>query len=200
VERSADGVTGWTPVGNTLVPGDANGDGVVNFADFVNLSNHYGQFGGWSEGDFNGDWTVNFADFVAMSNHYGMTFDGTGAAGLTFHDAGVTAGQTYYYRVWAGFAGGTTGGASEPVGAVAGGTAPEEPVVNSSANMVVAPAAVSGATTAATNVAKTADHVGKTKVGAAREAMRAEQRVWAARAQWWWGWWRNVSAWMVRAR
>jgi hypothetical protein len=55
--------------------GDANVDGVVNFADFVLLSNHYGQANqGWVGADFNGDGVVNFADFVQLSNHYGQTY------------------------------------------------------------------------------------------------------------------------------
>jgi hypothetical protein len=54
------------------IAGDANGDGTVNFADFVVLSNKYGQsLTGPANGDFNFDHTVNFADFVILSNQYG---------------------------------------------------------------------------------------------------------------------------------
>jgi autotransporter-associated beta strand protein len=57
--------------------GDANDDGVVNFADFVRLSNNYGAAdAGWFGGDFNGDGTTNFADFVRLSNNYGNTVGG----------------------------------------------------------------------------------------------------------------------------
>jgi hypothetical protein len=57
--------------------GDANDDGTVNFADFVALSNHYGQFGqGWAAADFNADGVSNFADFVILSNHYGQNIAG----------------------------------------------------------------------------------------------------------------------------
>jgi hypothetical protein len=191
IERSPDGLTGWTPIGNTLVPGDSNADGVVNFADFVRLSNHYGQFGGWSEGDFNGDWTVNFADFVVLSNHYGMTFDGTSPAALSFHDATAVAGQTYYYRVWAGFTGGTTGGASEPVAAVAGGESP------------LAPAAASASITATTPTTHGTALPPATPIQTAHPKPRAQaQRRQAAlrAAQWWWGWWRSMGAWAARAR
>lgn len=54
------------------IPGDANGDGVADFADFVILSNHYGLKtpNGAQDGDFNGDGVVNFADFVILSNNY----------------------------------------------------------------------------------------------------------------------------------
>jgi autotransporter-associated beta strand protein len=59
--------------------GDANDDGTVNFADFVQLSNHYGQSDqGWSAADFNNDHTTNFADFVILSNHYGESITGQG--------------------------------------------------------------------------------------------------------------------------
>jgi autotransporter-associated beta strand protein len=56
--------------------GDANDDGTVNFADFVQLSNNYGQPDrGWTGGDFNADGVTNFADFVVLSNHYGQAVD-----------------------------------------------------------------------------------------------------------------------------
>jgi len=57
-----------------VLPGDANDDGVVNFADFVALSNHFGKAVGpaaWAQGDLNGDGVVNFADFVSLSNNFG---------------------------------------------------------------------------------------------------------------------------------
>jgi fibronectin-binding autotransporter adhesin len=57
--------------------GDANDDGLVNFQDFVRLSNNYGLADkGWFGGDFNGDGTTNFADFVKLSNNYGNTVGG----------------------------------------------------------------------------------------------------------------------------
>jgi MYXO-CTERM domain-containing protein len=58
--------------------GDANDDGAITFADFVSLSNHYGQSEtDWSAGDFNGDRITNFADFVILSNHYGQSVPGS---------------------------------------------------------------------------------------------------------------------------
>jgi hypothetical protein len=206
VERSADGVTGWTPVGSTLAPGDANTDGAMDFADFVTVSNHYGQFGGWSEGDFNGDQRVNFADFVALSNHYGQHFDGTSAAGLTVHDGGVAPGETWYYHVRAAFGGGTSGGESAVVAAVVGGAAPEIVVAapaSTSAMMTstVAPSSVGASTgdgekvVAKNDAEKTAGHGMKVKKAASRNAVQAEQRVAAVRAaQWWWAWWRSFAS------
>jgi hypothetical protein len=58
--------------------GDANRDGVVNFADFTALSNNYGKSAaGWTGGDFNGDGTTNFADFTLLSNNYGHSTTGS---------------------------------------------------------------------------------------------------------------------------
>jgi hypothetical protein len=61
--------TGPQPV---AVPGDANGDGKVDFADFTVMSNHYGNVTakGAADGDFTGDGRVDFADFTVLSNNY----------------------------------------------------------------------------------------------------------------------------------
>lgn len=51
--------------------GDSNLDGVVDFADFLNLSSGFGKDGGWNHGDFNGSLTVDFADFLLLSENFG---------------------------------------------------------------------------------------------------------------------------------
>lgn len=53
--------------------GDANDDGVVNFADFLVLASNSGKAEDavWEEGDFDGNGTVNFADFLALSSNFG---------------------------------------------------------------------------------------------------------------------------------
>jgi hypothetical protein len=79
--------------------GDANLDGKVDFADFVIVSNHYGQAGGWTEGNFTGGPTVDFASYVSVSNNYGKTYDVSEAANGTYEDSGLQAGTTYYYRI-----------------------------------------------------------------------------------------------------
>ena len=51
--------------------GDANLDGKVNFADFLALSNNFGEEGGWADGDFDGNGTIEFADFIVLAANYG---------------------------------------------------------------------------------------------------------------------------------
>lgn len=67
----------------TTVPGDANHDNTVNFADLLTLAQHYGQSNAaWENGDFNFDGTVNFADLLALAQNYGtsVSFDPPEAA------------------------------------------------------------------------------------------------------------------------
>ena len=54
----------------TRVGGDTDGDGDVDFVDFITLSSNYLESGDWEDGDFNGDGVVNFADFIILSNNY----------------------------------------------------------------------------------------------------------------------------------
>ena len=51
-------------------PGDVDLTGKVGFADFLVLSQHFGEPGGWAQGDFNGDSTVDFADFLTLSANF----------------------------------------------------------------------------------------------------------------------------------
>jgi hypothetical protein len=54
-------------------PGDANGDGLVNEADYTIWLAHFPQQvgGGASVGDFNGDGHVNGTDYAIWLNNYG---------------------------------------------------------------------------------------------------------------------------------
>ena len=57
-------------------PGDANLDGVVDFPDFLALSEHFGEGSrrdprGWSQGDFDGNGEVDFPDFLILSENFG---------------------------------------------------------------------------------------------------------------------------------
>ena len=55
--------------------GDADLNLIVNFVDFVSLSNDFGATGtGWARGNFNTDDNTNFNDFVALSNNFGTSF------------------------------------------------------------------------------------------------------------------------------
>jgi hypothetical protein len=55
------------------VPGDANDDNVVGFADLVKIAQNYGLTGKtWSDGDFTGDGTVDFSDLVIVAQNYGL--------------------------------------------------------------------------------------------------------------------------------
>ena len=48
---------------------------IVNFNDFVKLSNDFGMSGtGWDQGNGNTDDVTNFNDFVRVSNNFGMNF------------------------------------------------------------------------------------------------------------------------------
>ena len=55
--------------------GDGNGDGAVNFNDFLLLQNAFGQTfpAGQAASDTNGDNIVDFNDFLDLQNHFGMT-------------------------------------------------------------------------------------------------------------------------------
>ena len=60
--------------------GDGDLNMIVNFNDFVQLSNNFDMTGtGWSEGNFNTDDNTNFNDFVALSNNFGESFAAGGA-------------------------------------------------------------------------------------------------------------------------
>ena len=57
------------------VPGDGDLDGIVNFADFVLLTNHFGGGDtGWIEGNYNLDRGTDFEDFVVLTNHFGSVW------------------------------------------------------------------------------------------------------------------------------
>ena len=62
----------WFEQANIL-PGDLDLNGVVEFADFLVLSNSFGLAGNYCEGDIDGDRTVAFADFLALSTNFGQS-------------------------------------------------------------------------------------------------------------------------------
>jgi hypothetical protein len=59
-------------LGDTRIPGDANGDGVVNLSDFLILRRNFGNDdAGFADGDFNGDGVVNLSDFLILRRNFG---------------------------------------------------------------------------------------------------------------------------------
>jgi len=54
--------------------GDADGNGKVEFADFLIMSTNFGkQDAVWEDGDFDGNGKVEFADFLALSDNFGKS-------------------------------------------------------------------------------------------------------------------------------
>lgn len=56
-----------------LLAGDADLNGTVEFADFLQLSGSFGQAGHYGQGDFDCNGTVEFADFLLLSGNFGAT-------------------------------------------------------------------------------------------------------------------------------
>ena len=56
-----------------ILPGDADQNGTVEFADFLTMSASFGQSGTYSNGDFDCNGTVEFADFLALSANFGQS-------------------------------------------------------------------------------------------------------------------------------
>lgn len=58
--------------GSDPLPGDADGNGEVNFLDFLALAQNFGKTdAAFADGDFDGDGTVGFLDFLALANNFG---------------------------------------------------------------------------------------------------------------------------------
>ena len=58
------------------VPGDADGIGGVEFADFLVLNSNFGQSPAeYTDGDFDADGIVGFSDFLVLSGNYGQGGD-----------------------------------------------------------------------------------------------------------------------------
>ncbi len=57
-----------------LLPGDANMDRKVTFADYVILERNFGATNAtWAMGDFNGDGKVTFADYIMLETSFGKS-------------------------------------------------------------------------------------------------------------------------------
>ncbi len=65
-------------------PGDANGDLVVNIADFGLLAGNFNQPGTWETGDFNGDGITNINDFGLLAANFNGDFNAFTSAAESF--------------------------------------------------------------------------------------------------------------------
>lgn len=71
--RPASGLARFRAAGPApACPGDANGDGAVNFADLNAVLSAFGQTGAGLVGDLNGDGIVNFADLNLVLSNFGV--------------------------------------------------------------------------------------------------------------------------------
>ena len=55
------------------ITGDADGNGTVEFADFLALSNNFGEAGQYTDGDFDWNGAVEFEDFLILANNFGKS-------------------------------------------------------------------------------------------------------------------------------
>ena len=60
--------------------GDANGDGEVQFDDFIAVAENFNMEADWSGGDFDGDGLVSFLDFLALAENFGAVAGGAAEA------------------------------------------------------------------------------------------------------------------------
>ncbi len=73
---TATSAWGRRPAGGAptcVIPGDTNGDDVVNFVDLNIVLSQFGSSGGGLAGDVNGDGVVDFSDLNALLSNYGRT-------------------------------------------------------------------------------------------------------------------------------
>ena len=61
----------------TRLPGDADGNGVVDDLDLTALASHWQQYGGLADGDFNGDGFISQLDLTVLATAWP-----SGAGGL----------------------------------------------------------------------------------------------------------------------
>jgi len=73
-----------------ILPGDANGDGKVDFSDLLILAQEYGHFNERNLADFNGDGKVDFADLLILAQNYGQSIAASPAANDVFAATATT--------------------------------------------------------------------------------------------------------------
>jgi hypothetical protein len=71
-DRASDVEAQRISIADIMLPGDANGDGIVNLSDFLILRRNFGNSdAGFGDGDFNGDGVVNLSDFLILRRNFG---------------------------------------------------------------------------------------------------------------------------------
>ncbi len=61
----------WSITSQSLVPGDANGDSIVDSKDFRIVSRNYGKTDQvFADGDFDGNGLVDFSDFLILADQF----------------------------------------------------------------------------------------------------------------------------------
>ncbi len=74
------------------LPGDADGNNAVEFADFLILSSNFGKTDAvFDDGDFDGSGDVAFADFLILSQNFGTTLAANAVAGSAAEPPSQTA-------------------------------------------------------------------------------------------------------------
>jgi autotransporter-associated beta strand protein len=81
-----------------VVRGDANLDGVVNFSDFIILSQNFGKPGSYLEGNFAGNGTVDFSSFVILSQNFGKSAPWSSSLVTSNEIAAFTASSEEFFR------------------------------------------------------------------------------------------------------
>ena len=77
------------------IDGDTNGDGNVDFADFLALAANFGTGQGWSEGNFDGSEDgTQFADLLALSANFGYVEPSASKIGSARRAAAATSSVT----------------------------------------------------------------------------------------------------------
>ncbi len=63
-------------------PGDANGDHMVDAADYTSWANQFAQTAAWLSADFNDDNMVDAGDYTLWANHFGQSTPGSPASAM----------------------------------------------------------------------------------------------------------------------
>ena len=71
LDGSGTGAGGDFTFDFSLLTGDLNHDGRVDFADLLVLAQHFNQTGTYQQGDLNDDGQVDFRDLLILAQHYG---------------------------------------------------------------------------------------------------------------------------------